>query len=154
METFSTLVALCMGNSPVTSEFPSQRPVKWSFDVFFDLCLNKQLSTQSRSWWFETSSCPLWRHLMVHWHRPKPSHITCNFVGYFLFCPLSKYCICAFHLEKIDRYFTKMLLHGYCSYCPGIWSFSQVSAMETVWEVPHGNACLIDKALLLTLLIK
>ena len=34
METFSTLLALCVGNSPVTGEFPSQRPVMWSFDVF------------------------------------------------------------------------------------------------------------------------
>ena len=41
METFSTLQALCVGNSPVTSEFPSQRPVTRSFDIFFDLCLNK-----------------------------------------------------------------------------------------------------------------
>ena len=37
MEAFSPLLALCAGNSPVTSEFPSQRPVKWNFDVFFDL---------------------------------------------------------------------------------------------------------------------
>ena len=33
------LLALCAGNSPVNGEFPSQRPVTWSFDVFFDLCL-------------------------------------------------------------------------------------------------------------------
>ena len=44
METFSALLALCAGNSPVTGEFPSQRPVTWSFDVFFDLHLNKRLS--------------------------------------------------------------------------------------------------------------
>ena len=37
--TFSVSLALCAGNSPVTGEFPSQRPVTWSFDVFFDLCL-------------------------------------------------------------------------------------------------------------------
>ena len=37
METFSVLLALCAGNSPVTGEFPSQRPVTQSFDVFFDL---------------------------------------------------------------------------------------------------------------------
>ena len=36
METFSTLLALCARNSPVTGEFPGQRPVTWSFDVFFD----------------------------------------------------------------------------------------------------------------------
>ena len=34
MEAFSTLLALCAGNSPVTGEFPSQRPVARSFDVF------------------------------------------------------------------------------------------------------------------------
>ena len=41
METFAALLALCGGNSPVTGEFPSQRPVTRSFDVFFDLRLNK-----------------------------------------------------------------------------------------------------------------
>ena len=30
-----------------TGEFPSQRPVTQSFDIFFDLCLNKRLSKQS-----------------------------------------------------------------------------------------------------------
>ena len=46
METFSTLLAICAGNSPVTSEFPAQRPVTLSFDVFFDLHLNKWLNKQ------------------------------------------------------------------------------------------------------------
>ena len=40
----------------------TQRPVKRSFDAFFDLRLNKWLSKHSWDWWFETSSCPLWRH--------------------------------------------------------------------------------------------
>ena len=39
MEIFSALLALCVGNSPVTGEFPSWRPVARSFDVFFDLRL-------------------------------------------------------------------------------------------------------------------
>ena len=39
METVSALLALCAGNSPVTGEFPSQRPVTRTFYVFFDLCL-------------------------------------------------------------------------------------------------------------------
>ena len=43
-ETFFQLLALCAGNSLVTSEFPSQRLVMQSFDIFFDLRLNKQLS--------------------------------------------------------------------------------------------------------------
>ena len=59
METFSALLA---GNSPVPSEFPAQRPVTRSFDVFFVPRLNKRLSKQSWGWWFETLSRPLWRH--------------------------------------------------------------------------------------------
>ena len=62
METFSALLGLCAGNSPVPGEFPAQRPVTRSFDAFFDLCLNKRLSKQSRGWWFETPSGSLWRH--------------------------------------------------------------------------------------------
>ena len=62
METFSVLLAICAGNSPVTGEFPTQRPVTRSFDVFFDLRLNKQLSKQSWGWWFETPLWPLCRH--------------------------------------------------------------------------------------------
>ena len=44
METFSTLLTFCVGNSPVTGEFPAQRPVTRSFDVVFDLRLNKWFS--------------------------------------------------------------------------------------------------------------
>ena len=47
MEKCSALLALCAGNSPVTGEFPSQRLVTRSFDVFFDLRQNKRLSKQS-----------------------------------------------------------------------------------------------------------
>ena len=43
-------------NPPVTGRFLSQRLVKWTFDVFFDLRLNKQSSKQSRRRWFETPS--------------------------------------------------------------------------------------------------
>ena len=61
METFSALLALCAGNSPVTGEFPAQRPVARGSDVFFDLGLNKWCSKQSLGWWFETPSPSLWR---------------------------------------------------------------------------------------------
>ena len=43
-------------------EFPTQRPVTRSIDVFFDLRLNKRLSKRSWGWWFETASWSLWRH--------------------------------------------------------------------------------------------
>ena len=62
MEAFFALLALCAGNSPVPGQFPAQRPVTESFDVFFDLRLDKRLSKESWGWWFETLSCPLWRH--------------------------------------------------------------------------------------------
>ena len=65
METFSALLVLCAGNSPVTGEFPSQRPVTLGFDIFLDLRLNKRLSKQSRRRWFETPSSSLWRHCNV-----------------------------------------------------------------------------------------
>ena len=56
METFSALLAIWAVNSPVTGEFPTQKPVTRSYDVFFDLGLNKRVSKQSRGWWFETPS--------------------------------------------------------------------------------------------------
>ena len=71
MEPYSALLVLCAGNSPVSCEFPSQRPVMRSFDVFFDLRLNKRLSKQSRGWWFETLSSPLWHHCNVITSRDK-----------------------------------------------------------------------------------
>ena len=51
---------LC-GDSSVTAGFPTERLVTQSVDVFFGLRLNKQLSKQSSSWWFETPSRTLWR---------------------------------------------------------------------------------------------
>ena len=60
--TFTALLAICAGNSPVPGEFPAQRPVTRSFDVFFDLRLNRRLNKQSWGLGFETLSCPLWRH--------------------------------------------------------------------------------------------
>ena len=58
---FRVIGHLC-GEFTGPAEFPAQRPVKQSFDVFFDLRLNKGLSKQSWGWWFETLSRPLWRH--------------------------------------------------------------------------------------------
>ena len=62
METFSALLVICAGNSPVTGEFTSHRPVTRTCNVFIDLRLKKRLSKQSWGWWFETPSRPLWRH--------------------------------------------------------------------------------------------
>ena len=70
METFSALLAICAGNSPGHA----QKPVTRSFDVFFDLCLNKRLSKHSWGWWFETLSGPLWHHcyvMLVNTQKPE-----------------------------------------------------------------------------------
>ena len=79
----------CAGNSPVTGEFPSQRPVTRTFDVFFDLRLNKRLSKQSRRRWFETPSRSLWRH--------------CNVEGCRL-CQVNKTDTYLFRISLMSRY--------------------------------------------------
>ena len=62
METFSALLTICAGNSPVTGEFPVQKPVTRSCAGFFDLRLNKRLSKHSWGWWVETPPRSLWLH--------------------------------------------------------------------------------------------
>ena len=83
MEKFSLLLAIHARNSPVTGEFPAQRPVTWNFDVFFDLRLNKRLSKQLWGWWFETPSCSLRCHCNEsHWeYMERVMHMI-----WFLFC--------------------------------------------------------------------
>ena len=53
METFSALLALFEGSSHVTDGFPSQKQVTQSFDIFFDVHLNKRLSKKSRRRWLK-----------------------------------------------------------------------------------------------------
>ena len=65
----------------VTGEFPAQRPVRRSFNIFFDLRLNEQLSKQSWGWWLETPSRSLWRHC-------NDMKYTSQNVCMELFCPL------------------------------------------------------------------
>ena len=78
METFFALLAFCAGNSAVTSEFPAQRPVTRSFDVFIDLRLDQQWSKQRRRWSFEAPSRSLWRHCNETMIRPKLRRFRCN----------------------------------------------------------------------------
>ena len=59
------VTCLCVGISPVTGEFPLQRPVTRNIVVFIDLRFNKWLGKQSRRRWFETASRSLWRHCNI-----------------------------------------------------------------------------------------
>ena len=83
----------------VTGESPAQRPVTRSFDVLYDLYLNKRLSKQSWGWWFETPSRPLWRHRNGYWipvHTQIPTGMlalrltsgTSHWHGIYKWCPL------------------------------------------------------------------
>ena len=91
-------------------EFPTQKPVTWSFDVFFDLHLNKRLSKQPWGWWFETPSWSLWRQ--------------CNeiFQAYFSTLNLPEVC---FNI-KIMAYFT--ILVRWSLY----WKKTQISLTTTM----------------------
>ena len=60
------VTGLLCGEFTGPGEFPTQRPVTRSFDVFFDLRLNKRLSKQPWGWWFETPSWSLWRQCNVN----------------------------------------------------------------------------------------
>ena len=82
IKTFSELLDLCEGNPPVTGGFPSPRPVTRSFDVFFDLRLNKRLSEPSRRRWFEETSRSLWRQCNVPSKMPHaaPNHFYVQFL--------------------------------------------------------------------------
>ena len=66
METFSALLAFCMGNSLVTGEFPAQRRVTWSFDVFFFLSAPESTVEQTMEtlliWGATVLPRSLWRH--------------------------------------------------------------------------------------------
>ena len=61
METFSALLALCAGNSPVTLTKASDAVLLWSG-------LNKRLGKQSGRRWFEMPSRSLWRHCNGNGH--------------------------------------------------------------------------------------
>ena len=58
------VTGLLCGEFTGPGEFPTQRPVTRSFDVFFDMRMNKRLSKQPWGWWFETPSWSLWRQYL------------------------------------------------------------------------------------------
>ena len=102
METFSALLALCAGNSSVTGEFPAQRPVTRSLDVFFDLHLNKQLSKQSWGWCFQMPLRSLWRHCNVMWIC-----VMCD-----LFSQIQYWCVLNSNISSVPmKYSAKIWIH-------------------------------------------
>ena len=135
METFSALLVLCEGNSPDTDEFPWQKPVKRSFDVFSDLRLNKQLSKQSRRQWFETPPRPLWSHCNAFGVKPLP-------VPLVIYCNLDPYEQCLTTFEW--KYEAPLQYHG----AAGAGLPCQISQSRGGWFVlkstAHGSKCPIN----------
>ena len=124
METFSALLALCAGNSLVTGEFSSQRPVTRSFDVFFDLRLNKRLSKQSWGWWLETLSCPSWRH--------------CNGQGIYV-CVFVCVCLCMYFDRTSEQnriYIDTILFHT--------WHTCRASKSGKYLWMPSRYECILN----------
>ena len=89
-----------------------QMSVTRSFDIFFDLRLNKRLSKQSWGWWFETLSCPLWRQCNVecpcagaffisdHLHRLLLNQVSLINWSLIIFCSL-QLCPYIYHVYDI-----------------------------------------------------
>ena len=110
-------VTLCEEIPSVTGEFPSQRPVTQSFDVFFDLRLNKRLSKKSTHRWFETPLCPLWRH--------------CNESGIF-------------HAALLPVHYNDVMMGGIASQITShtiVYSFIQTQIKENIKAPRHWPLC-------------
>ena len=67
-------------------KFPTQGPVMRSFDVFFDLRLNKWLSKQLWSWWFEMPLHSLWRHCNKKTCPRSLMCVSCEFMVWWISC--------------------------------------------------------------------
>ena len=104
-------MTLCAGNSSGHGEFPAQRPVTRSFDVFIDLRLDKQLSKQSGGWWFETLSCPLWRH--------RNDVIQVNTYRFIIICDGNEICFWYCNSLRMTDYLLFLCLLSFSS-CPKI----------------------------------
>ena len=119
-------------------------PVTQSFDVFFDMCLNKWLSKQSRRRWFETPSRSLW-HFQLNNHPIRPPNrqvprsptkpvtltLTCNLEK----CYPLRSSFGMYNLERRLRY-----LHLLTSHCPflhnlGCFFFHIWSQVEAVFNI-------------------
>ena len=147
METFSALVALSAGNSPVTGGFPSQRPVARRFDVFFDLCLNKQLSKHSWGWWFETPSRSLWRHCIwwFAWRRKVTIHVYDILINYDFAPALNNWCLiqwCIKHFFHEGFVSNEIDIHTFWLYISKLWIFTctierNVCALTRTWALSN-----------------
>ena len=159
---------LC-GEFTSPGEFPLQRPVTRSFDIFFDLRLNKRLRKQPWSWWFEMVSCPLWRHcndipyewisILFSWLRPCNARPQTEIRPWLHQCQWSHHEGCLWFLMKSPlcsqseawcQYLLKLFVHLWpCQWWP-IHRPMSSAALHCVFEFGFGNTmrlapCLASK---------
>ena len=132
METLSVLLALCQANSPVTGEFPSQRPVTQSFDIFFDMRLNKRLSNQARLRWFETPSSSLRRHCYENVCRAE--RVAMNIEWLFFFARFQAGCIIRAVTRFAPSQWQTVLLCNNVSHWLGASLESGLKMTMTAWR--------------------
>ena len=120
------LLAICAGNSPVPGEFPTQRPVTRSFDIFFDLRLNKRLSKNNR----ETGDL-----------RCRRSHYDIKVMDSQM-----AQCLCAFLLilPKLVCFLCEKAQNGWSDVAFGIWMYWNLKvvhcrAINEMSESEHGR---------------
>ena len=80
MKTVSAWPALCAGDWPVTGEFPSQKPVTRSFDVFFDL--HRMNAYMRRSTAMLNYQCANWD---IGVHRPNKELLNVSNTHYSIY---------------------------------------------------------------------
>ena len=73
IETFSALLGLCEGNSPVTGEFPAKDQSSGAL-MFSSICSWKKQLKQVRRRWFETPSRSLWRQCNENYFLKSNAH--------------------------------------------------------------------------------
>ena len=148
MEKNSTLLAICARNSLVTGEFPAQRPVTRSFNVFFDLRLNGRFSKQSRGWWFETPSRPLWRQSN---YQAQCWLLTDNDISHGIFSKYSVGLIYIFYEQtsalkmvaktKYDDVMTWIRFQNHWPFVKGIHRVSEWLGLTAFWDSGHKGPC-------------
>ena len=127
-----------------TGEFPAQRPVTRSFGVFFDLGLNKRLSKQSRGWWFQTQSRPLWRHCNAMFLSLRPSHYLnqCRFIDNWtpknkLRLYLNENTMTFIHENALENVVSKMSAIMFRTRCAKWWEYQLALIPNPISSLVH-----------------
>ena len=122
---------------PLCGECTTQRPVTRSFDVFFDLRLNKRLRKQPWGWWFEMLSWSLWRHCndLIHhyyyncifhnWSERFLKSVMCEaFTQNSTLCAMACWTTLVSQISFTRR--TKRNCTNVCLLCPNIFEFIDI----------------------------